>query len=293
MAGSDASTAVESKLNELLGDIEKHLDADVLTYFGLIQVGTDDIIRDAIAPLKKRKKKLVFVLETDGGFAETARRIADTVRNHYRTVIFLIPNHAMSAGTILAMSGDEIWMDDYSVLGPIDPQVRGQDRGRLIPAIGYLIRYEDLLKKANLGKAGPAELQILFNFDQGELYAFGQARDLSISLLEEWLVSYKFRNWKRTKTRGIPVTRKMKRDRAVEIGEKLNNVRRWNSHGIGINMRTIRRELKLEIVDFGRDKPLRPLIADYHRLATDYTRNKLNMDGLIHTRGGFGLLRRS
>jgi len=54
-------------------------------------------------------------------------------------VDFLIPSHAMSAGTILAMSGDAIHMDYYSVLGPIDPQVENQE-GRLIPALGYLIR---------------------------------------------------------------------------------------------------------------------------------------------------------
>ena len=125
-------------------------------------------------------------------------------------VDFLIPSHAMSAGTILAMSGDAIHMDYYSVLGPIDPQVENQE-GRLIPALGYLIRYEDLLEKANSGNITAAELNILLNFDQGDLYRFTQARDLSISLLEEWLVKYKFKDWTTTETHGDPVSLEMKK----------------------------------------------------------------------------------
>ena len=91
-------------------------------------------------------------------------------------------------------------MDYYSVLGPIDPQVPSQDGHRLIPAVGYLIKYEELLQKANSGTAGAAELEILLGFNQGELYSYEQAR-------AEWLAKYMFRNWKITEKRGQPVTR--------------------------------------------------------------------------------------
>ena len=187
-----ANDLVERQLNDCLKDIEGITASDCLSYSGPIAFGADDAIRDAVEALRSRSKrrgrKLVLVLETHGGFAEVARRISDTIRNHYMVVDFLIPSHAMSAGTILAMSGDAIYMDYYSVLGPIDPQVQSQDRKKLIPALGYLIRYEELLHKANAGKAGAAELEILLNFDQGELYSYEQSRDLSVSLLEEWLV---------------------------------------------------------------------------------------------------------
>ncbi|MQY59252.1 MAG: hypothetical protein GH144_06555 [Clostridia bacterium] len=36
---------------------------------------------------------------------------------------FLIPHTAYNAATMLALSGDEILMDDRSTLGPIDPQI--------------------------------------------------------------------------------------------------------------------------------------------------------------------------
>jgi hypothetical protein len=144
-------------------------------------------------------------------------------------------------------------MDYYSVLGPIDPQVENQD-GRLIPALGYLIRYEELVDKANTGQLSAAELNILLSFDQGDLYRYTQARDLSISLLEEWLIKYKFKDWNRTATRGVPVTLAMKRRRARQIAQELNNVKKWNSHGIGISAEVLRRELKLLVDDFGANQ---------------------------------------
>lgn len=89
----------------------------------------------------------------------------------------------MSAGTILAMSGDAILMDYYSVLGPIDPQIPDQD-GNLVPALGYLIQYQKLLAKGQKGRLSTAEMQLLLSFDQTKLYAYEQARDLSRSLLQ-------------------------------------------------------------------------------------------------------------
>ena len=280
-----ANDLVEKQLSNLLTKIETAMDGDCLSYSGQIAFGADDAIRDAIEALRKQsqRSRLVVILETEGGFVEVTRRISDTIRNHYSVVDFLIPSHAMSAGTILAMSGDAIYMDYYSVLGPIDPQVPSQDGNKLIPAIGYLIKFEELLQKANSGEAGAAELEILLNFDQGELYSYEQARELSVSLLEEWLVKYKFKNWKSTSSRGIKVTKEMRQNRAREIATKLNDVRKWNSHGIGINMERLRRDLNLKIDDFGEHAELNAPIRSYHNLLTDYTQERAQ-NVIVHTR---------
>jgi hypothetical protein len=59
------------------------------------------------------------------------------------------------------MSGDAIYMDYYSTLGPIDPQVENF-KGRHVPALGYLERYNELVDKAATpGALNMAELQIL------------------------------------------------------------------------------------------------------------------------------------
>ena len=48
------------------------------------------------------------------------------------------------------------------------------------------------------------------NFDQAELYQFEHERKLTVALLEQWLVKYKFKNWRVTETSKTPVTRKMR-----------------------------------------------------------------------------------
>lgn len=267
----DANRLVERRLGDLLLEIEGVAQADCLAYVGDIILGIDDAIRDALEALRPTtNSRLLFVLQTPGGYAETAARIADTLRHHYETVEFLVPTYAMSAGTILVMSGDAIHMDYYSTLGPIDPQIPSPDGQSMIPALGYLIRYENLLKKARHGRLTTAEMNILLNFDQGLLYSYSQARDLSVSLLQEWLAKYKFKNWNTTETHKKPVTEKMKRTRAKEVADKLNDVRRWNSHGRGISMERLRRELNLKIDDFGSNQKLNHPMRQYHTLLVDY-----------------------
>src|ERR1700684_1232386 len=90
---------IEEKLVQHIRDLERILKADVLTYVGPIMFGVDDAIRDAVEATSGKRTKLVFILETAGGFAETARRIADVLRHHYQVVDFLVPSFAMSAGT--------------------------------------------------------------------------------------------------------------------------------------------------------------------------------------------------
>src|SRR5262249_997606 len=156
-------------------------------------------------------KKLAIVLGTEGGYIEVAERIVTVIRKHYGDVDFYIPDAAMSAGTVLVMSGDSIHMDYYSILGPIDPQVQRPGGTGMIPALGYLIQYERLLEKDREGILATAEAQILIEcFDQGELHSFEQARELTVTLLKQWLTKFKFKNWVTTETRGLPVTDKMK-----------------------------------------------------------------------------------
>jgi hypothetical protein len=46
----------------------------------------------------------------------------------------------------------------------------------------------------------------------------------------------------------------MKRARAKQIAEKLNDTELWNSHGLGISMARLRRQVGLKIDDFGQNK---------------------------------------
>ena len=131
------------------------------------------------------------------------------------------------------MSGDDIFMDYQSVLGPIDPQVQNKD-GRFVPALGYLDRIQELIDLAKSDRISQAEFLILKDFDLAELKAYEQARDLTIDLLKEWLVKYKFKNWESTETNGKLVTEDLKRERAEQIAQELSNNKRWHTHGLSL-----------------------------------------------------------
>ncbi|MCG3132404.1 MAG: hypothetical protein FLDDKLPJ_03243 [Phycisphaerae bacterium] len=290
---SSANKLVVQQLDQQIESIEKVMDGDALTYFFDIEMGSEAIFRAAVESVKNRRKKLLVILQTGGGYIEVVERMVRVMRQHYERVEFIVPNYAMSAGTVLVMSGDEIHMDYYSILGPIDPQVHQRGRGHLIPALGYLEQFNRLIDKSKRGTLSVAEASFLIEkFDPAELYQYEQARELSVSLLEEWLVKYKFKNWLKTETRGKTVTAKMRRDRAVEIGRKLNDTKRWKVHGRGIPMRTLTEELKLKITDFSKNDKDNRAIKTYHKLLEDYMMTT-GAEGAVHWKGSFSLLRGS
>ncbi len=159
--------------------------------------------------------------------------MVEIIRANYKEVFFVVPDVAMSAGTILCMAGDRIYMDYSSSLGPIDPQV--YNGTEWVPALGYLDKVEQLLEKAGAGTLTNAEFLILQNQDLALVSRDEQARDLTVTLLKKWLVQYKFRNWKEhesdSQRKGQPVTRAGKEERAEEIARTLADNKLWHSHG--------------------------------------------------------------
>jgi hypothetical protein len=279
-----ANEFVEQELHRGLRAIEGAFSCHALSLSGPLYPGVDDILRGVIEKRcvqESTSNTLVVVLTTPGGMLEPVQRMVATIRRHYQIVDFVIPNYAYSAGTIFALSGDAIHMDYYSRLGPIDPQIKSS-RGRTVSALGHLEKYNELIKKAQGGKISAAEVQLLIDgFDQAELYNIEQARELSIAALEEWLVEYKFKNWKVTETRRQPVTMEMKKKRATLIGRQLNNTKKWHSHGYGISMEVLQRDLKLVIDDFGKDASTSHLVRSYHDLLSDYM-VKRDTQGVVH-----------
>jgi membrane-bound ClpP family serine protease len=223
-------------------------------------------------------------LTTSGGSSLAVERYVNILRQFYGEVNFIVPNYAFSAGTIFCMSGNDIYMDFFSVLGPIDPQVKNKE-GRFVPALGYLDKINELLIKSTNNTLTSAEFIILKEFDLAELRAYEQARDLSIDLLKKWLVKYKFKNWEiHSTTRiGEAVTEQDKISRAEEIATKLTDNNLWKSHGRPINIDILERELKLKIIDYSQDADLRAIIRSYYTLSADYIR-KNEIGIFIHTR---------
>lgn len=178
------------------------------------------------------------------------------------------------------MSGDNIYMNYFSALGPVDPQVQNRD-GNLVAALGYLDKINDLLVKAQNNTLSQAEFLILKDFDLAELRAYEQAKELAVDLIQKWLVKYKFKDWN-VHSDGTPVTKEEKTDRAIEIANKLSNNNIWKSHGRAINMEELK-EMNLKIIDYGDDEELRKRIDEYYSVLSDYVA-KYQTRVFVHTR---------
>ncbi len=263
---------IKETLNKRLRKLENYFNADVIFYYGEIHPSLEKAFRDFIEQLKEDKEfdrnKLVVFLNTPGGSAETVEKMVSIMRFHYKEVYFVVPDYAMSAGTILCMSGDKIYMDYSSSLGPIDPQV--YNGTRWVPALGYLDKVEELIKKSGRNELTQAEFLILQKIDLAELKSYEMARNLTIALLKDWLVKYKFKDWKKHCSSNQVVTKEEKEKRAEEIASNLSNNSIWHSHGRAIGIDTLTEVLKLKIEDYSNIVALRKLIRDYNDLICEY-----------------------
>jgi ATP-dependent protease ClpP protease subunit len=71
-------------------------------------------------------KGLDLILHTPGGAISATEAIIHYIRSLFKTDIrVIVPQLAMSAGTLVALSAKEIIMGHHSSLGPIDPQFMG------------------------------------------------------------------------------------------------------------------------------------------------------------------------
>src|SRR5271166_74387 len=75
-----------------------------------------------------------LVIHTPGGLVLAAMQIARAVQAHKAKVTVYVPVYAMSGGTLIALAAEEIVLGEFSVLGPIDPQMAGLPAASLVKA---------------------------------------------------------------------------------------------------------------------------------------------------------------
>lgn len=129
------------------------------------------------------KKGLDLILHTPGGDPAAAEAIVNYLRAKFdKNIRVIVPQLAMSAGTMIACSSMEIIMGKHSSLGPIDPQFNG------IPAYNIKMEFEEA--KRDL-KDHPENMQYwaikLQQYPAAFMKTAIDAIQLSGKLLEEWL----------------------------------------------------------------------------------------------------------
>ena len=283
--------AIKQRLVTLNDALEQRLQAHVIAYLGPIDPAHERYFRTVIEDRKKHDpaiNRLVIVLTTGGGSAETVEKMVNVTRQHYDELLFVVPEMAMSAGTIFCMAGNAIYMDYSSALGPIDPQVfNGKE---WVPALGYLDKYNEMVQKSKNNTLSNAEFLVLQSQDLAMLSRCEQARNLTVTLLKNWLVQYKFAQWTTHSTDptklGQPVTHAEKTQRAEEIAIDLGNNQKWHSHNRYINLGTLQKDLRLKIEDFSNLEPLRTEIRAYNDLLVDYM-NGRGYQLFVHSKTNF------
>ena len=225
-------------IDEQASSLEEQFQANVMFYMGRIHPAYLRPFRtflEEIADGKHKKDSAVIFIETGGGSVQTVEKMVELIRAHYSgKVTFVVPDMAMSAGTVLCMSGDAIMMDYSSSLGPIDPQVLVKKNGEeaYVPALGYLDKVDELIEKSANGTLTAAEFALLKDMDLGLLRSYEQARDLSVELMKKWLIEYKFKDWRvhqgPSKNKGKAVTDKERYARAEDIAKMMGDNRLWH-----------------------------------------------------------------
>ena len=79
-----------------------------------------------------KDKPIDFIIHTPGGIALAATQIARALVVHPAKVRVIVPHYAMSGGTLIALAADEIIMDPFAVLGPVDPQLGMEPAASLV-----------------------------------------------------------------------------------------------------------------------------------------------------------------
>ena len=234
---------LESELLKLIGDYNSLRKTYLFVYAAAIgkpiptvplEQSDFYIFRDLLSGQGKRNKVDVY-LETPGGSGETAEEIGRFLHNNFENVSFVISGEAKSAGTIIALSGNEILMTETGSLGPIDAQIK---IGRsIVSAYDYMEWIKDKRKEAEKqGALNPFDATMIAQISPGELGSVFHSLKFAEDLVKDWLARYKFKNWKFTETHNKTVTETMKKQRAKEIAEELTNHSRWRSHGRSIKI---------------------------------------------------------
>lgn len=201
-----------------------------------------DILRES------DKEQIDFYIETPGGSGEAAEEIARFLHKKFGEVNFIIAGEAKSAGTILALSGDNIYMCETGSLGPIDAQIK---IGRSIVSAYDYKKWidEKRLEASTSGKLNPFDAIMVAQISPGEIYGVTNSLDFAKILVQDWLVKYKFKNWKETQSSHKKVTKKMKEDRAKEIADYLCKHTEWKTHGRSLKIDDLKDLLLIENID--------------------------------------------
>ena len=211
-------------------------------------------------------KGLDLILHTPGGSPAAAEAIINYLRTKFsKNIRVIVPQIAMSAGTMMACAASEIIMGNQSSLGPVDPQFNG------IPAYNIKMEFEEAKKDLATNPENVHYWAIkLQQYPAAFLKTAIDAIQLSGTLLREWLSTCMFEG---------------DSDTIVDdIVKKLNEHDDSKTHGRHFNMNFCK-SIGLKIVTMEDDNNLQDAILSVHH-AYMLTISGSNIAKIIESQNG-------
>jgi ATP-dependent protease ClpP protease subunit len=130
-----------------------------------------------------RTKGLDLILHTPGGDLAATESIVDYLRSMFGNDIrAIVPQLAMSAGTMIALATKSVVMGRHSSIGPIDPQLMG------IPAHGVIEEFQQAAKEIKADPSRAAVWQpIIAKYPPAFVGECQKAIAWGNDLVEDWL----------------------------------------------------------------------------------------------------------
>jgi len=194
----------------------------------------------------ERDKGLDLILHTPGGDLAAAESLVDYLRQMFGTNIrAIIPQLAMSAGTMIACACKKIIMGKQSNLGPIDPQFNG------VPANGVIAEFNQAIREIKKDpETTPLWQVIIGKYHPSFLGSCQHAIQWSKEIVEEWLKTGMFEG-------------ESADDTIKKIIEGLSDSETTYNHARHIHVETLE-ELGLKIEKMEEDDDLQDLILTVH-----------------------------
>lgn len=187
-------------------------------------------------------KGLDLILHTPGGEVAATESIINYIKSKFKDFRVIVPQLAMSGGTMIACSAKEIIMGNHSSLGPVDPQYNG------IPAHGVIEEFNRAHEEIKLDPSKLAVWQfVLQKYNPSFIGECIKAVAWSREILEQSLKDFMGKN---------PTEIKRISDELCDHSINLSHNRHLNKNKC--------KDIGLQIVDLEDDSRLQDLILSYH-----------------------------
>jgi hypothetical protein len=226
----------------------------------LVSINDEDIQAFMEAVYGSKNDNLDLILHTGGGSAEATDAIVSYLRQKYKNIRIIIPQAAMSAGTMMACAAEIIVMGKQSSIGPIDPQFILQTSVGVqsLPAQASLDQFEIAQKDcADNPKNLNSWLPMLSQYGPALLVRCKNQIDFGKELVDNWLKAYMFKD----EPNRVP----------DKIAEYLSNHSNFKTHAKHINIEKAKEiGLKIEQLEDNQEfqnKVLSAFHATMHTLS--------------------------